>query len=255
MKWLKGSWAFLSLGVVVVAAMVLFASYWEDTNRLAALGSLFGFIVAALLVGITIEYVRTNQSTLKLLRAQWKAQNEIEVKFGLREREGKAQVWVLNYGLANVVLTKITIEFAAGDRQRTTLFKNMIVASGRKKFFNLPNRLWENIELQQNLQVTAYCESTTQRFEQAKVYTLSTEHSKVYKIKRGLRGVWTVGCPRCQKFLGICMVTDGLKSFEEARERQKQMEDEVSKSCPQHASDWMLTMEHVRTPEKDDIEI
>lgn len=55
MKWLRKNWSFLVLGLIVVAAVILFGRYWRDSNRLAALGSLFGFIVAALLVGITIE--------------------------------------------------------------------------------------------------------------------------------------------------------------------------------------------------------
>src|SRR5882762_9455796 len=86
MNWLKCNWSFLTLGIVVAIAIVLFVAFWADINRLAALGSLFGFIVTALLVGITIEYVRTNQSTLHLLKEQWKAQNEVEVMFGLRAR-------------------------------------------------------------------------------------------------------------------------------------------------------------------------
>jgi hypothetical protein len=80
MNWLKRHWSFLVLGVVVLAALAFFGVYWADTNRVSALGSLFGFIVTAVLVGLTIEYVRTNQNTLKLLDAQWKAQNEVQIK-------------------------------------------------------------------------------------------------------------------------------------------------------------------------------
>lgn len=254
MNWFNRNWAFLTLVLVVAAAIFLFVTYWSDTNRLAALGSLFGFIVAALLVGITIEYVRTNQSTLKLLKTQWKAQNEIEVKFGLRARNEAAQVWVLNYGLPNVVVTKLRVEMP--DKKPVTIYKNMIVSSGKKKIFDLPHRQWEKIEAQQNLQLTLFCESTTQQWEQAKVYTMSlTDRFGVYKIKKGLRGVWPVGCPKCDKFLGICMVTDGLKSFDEADQRETEMQAEVAASCPEHDSKWMLTMQHVTKPETDDIEI
>jgi hypothetical protein len=254
MKWLKENWAFLILGLVMGLAIVLFAVYRADTNRLAALGSLFGFIVTALLVGITIEYVRTNQSTLRLLKAQWKAQNEVEVMFGLRARGDAAQVWSLNYGLPNVVLTKFVVDIPG--RKPIAIYKNTVIRSGQKKFFDLPHRQWQRLEAHQNIQLTLFCESTAQKFEQSKVYTLFlTEDSKVYKVRKGLRGLWPVGCPKCEKFMGISMVTDGLKSLDEAEERQKEMEDEVATSCPQHASQWLLSIKDIVKPETEDVDV
>jgi hypothetical protein len=251
MKWLKQKWAFLALGLIVVAAIRLFGAFWADTNRLAALGSLFGFIVTALLVGITIEYVRTNESTLRLLKEQWKAQNEVEVKFGVRAHDDVAQVWVLNYGLPNVVVTKLLIEMP--KKKTHSLYKNAVIRSGEKRRFDLPHREWEKLDLQQNIQVTLFCESTQQQFEHTKVYTLFlTEAGKVYKVRKGLRGLWPVGCPKCKKFMGICMATDGLKNFDEAKQRQEEMEAEVAASCPEHSTKWMLTMKNVTTAETED---
>jgi hypothetical protein len=252
MKWLKQNWSLLALGLVVVVAIVLFIAFWADINRIAALGSLFGFIVTALLVFVTIEYVRTNQSTLHLMKEQWKAQNEVEVKFGLRAHGEVAQVWVLNYGLPNVVVTKVLVEMP--DKKPHTLYKNVVVRSGEKKRFDLPHREWEKLDMQQHVQITMFCESTKQQFEQAKVYTLFMDGSKVYKVRRGLRGVWAVGCPKCEKFMGICMITDGLRNFDEADQREKEMEAQVAASCPQHASKWMLTMEHVTKQETQDVD-
>jgi hypothetical protein len=179
-----------------------------------------------------------------LRKAQWKAQNEVEVKFGLRQSGEVAQLWILNYGLANIVLTKIMVEMP--ERKRITIYKNSVVRPGRKRLFDLPHRQWSELSQQQNIQVTVFCESTTEQFQETKLYTLClTDRSQVYKVKKGLRGLWMVGCPKCDKFLGICMVTDGLKDLDEARQRQKEMEAEVAGSCPQHASKWMLTMENV----------
>jgi hypothetical protein len=55
--------------------------------------------------------------------------------------------------------------------------------------------------------------------------------------------------------MGICMVTSGLKSFDEAHLREKEMEAEVTASCPQHVSKWMLTMEHVAKEETEDVDV
>jgi hypothetical protein len=253
MKWLKHNWAFLALGLVVTSAIGLFVAYWNKTDRLAALASLFGFIVTALLVGITIEYVRTNQSTLRLLKAQWKAQNEVQIKFGLRAHGDVAQVWVLNYGMANVVFTKLVVQLPG--KKRTTLYKNAVIPTGQKKRYDLPHRDWGKLDGEQDVQATIFCESTTEKFEQTKVYTLSlTERSQVYKVRKGLHGLWAVGCPKCEKLAGVFMVTDGLKTFDEANQRQKEMEAEVVATCPQHASKWMLTMEHVTKSQTEDID-
>src|SRR5579863_6489718 len=175
MKWLRKNWSFLTLGLVVVVAIVLFYKFRADSGRLAALGSLFGFIVTALLVGITIEYVRTNQSTLRLMKEQWKAQNEVEVKFGLRAHGDVAQVWVLNYGLPNVVVTKILVEMP--DKKPHTLYKNVVVRSGEKKRFDLPHRQWGRLDMQQHVQITLFCESTKEELEQSKAYTLFMDGS------------------------------------------------------------------------------
>lgn len=78
--------------------------------------------------------------------------------------------------------------------------------------------------------------------------------SKVFKVRKGLRALWAVGCPKCNRFLGICMVTDGLRNFDEANQRQKELEKELTASCPEHTSKLMLTMEHV-TKEEEEIDV
>ena len=222
-----------------------FISFWNDSNRLASLGSLFGFIIAALLVAITIVYVHTNQKTLELLQEQWEFQNEIRVKFGLRARNGEPQVWILNYGSRDVVVTKILIEMP--ENRPHTLYKNVVIRAGEKKRYNLPHREWGRLVMQQHVQVRLFSESAKQKIEEARAYTLFlTERSEVYKVTRGLHGLYGINCPKCGKFEFMAMITDGLTTFTEAEQRQKEMESEVSASCPTHASRWMLTMEHVK---------
>ena len=44
----------------------------------------------------------------------------------------------------------------------------------------------------------------------------------------------------------MSMITDELMTFAEAEQRQRDMESELSRSCPEHASKWMLTEDHVK---------
>jgi hypothetical protein len=245
MKWFKHNWPFLTLGVILVIAVGFFVAFWNDSNRLASLGSLFGFIIAALLVAITIVYVHTNQKTLELLQEQWEFQNEVRVKFGLRARNGAPQVWILNYGSRDVVVTKILIE--TPENRPRTMHKNVVVRAGEKRRYDLPHREWGRLELQQHVQVRLFCESTKKDFEQAQAYTLFlTDRSEVYKVRKGLHGLYAIHCPKCHRFEGMSMVTDGLTTFAEVEQRKREMETEVAASCPAHASKWMLTLEHVK---------
>lgn len=187
----------------------------------------------------------TNQKTLELLQEEWEFQNEVRVKFGLRARNRVPQVWILNYGSRDVVVTKILIEMPANKPR--TIHKNVVVRAGEKRRYDLPHREWGWLELQHHVQVRLFCESAKTDFEQAHAYTLFlTDRSEVYKVRKGLHGLYAIHCPTCRRFEGMSMVTDGLTTFAEAEQRQRKMEAEVSATCPQHASKWMLTMEHVK---------
>jgi hypothetical protein len=52
--------------VLVICALVFFEHYWDDPARMQAVGALFGFFTAAILVGVTWEYVKINQKSLSL---------------------------------------------------------------------------------------------------------------------------------------------------------------------------------------------
>jgi hypothetical protein len=188
MKWLKHFWPYLTLVTILLVGVGFFVAFWNDGNRLASLGSLFGFVLAALLVWITILYVHTNQQTLELMREQWSFQNEVRVKFGLRERGNVPQLWIVNYGQRDIVLTKVVIEMP--DHKPRTEFKNVVVRAGEKKRYSLPHRGWGRLEMQQHVQVRVFCESAMQQFEDAKAYTLYlTERNEVYKVRVGLLSV------------------------------------------------------------------
>ncbi|SRR5579872_1797546 len=243
-----GVWLFLL--VLTAGAVGISVVYWADPHKPAAVGALFGFITTALLVGITFEYVRMNQRSLRLLRLQWKRQNETEIKFGVTAYHDTARVWVGNIGLPTIIVTKVVVRGLEG--KPITVHKNIIVSHGQKRRFYLPVNVWEGVSLMKNIEVTLHYESSSTEAEQAKVYTLYVDDGKVYRVRRGLRALWEVGCPKCNKFHGICMVTDGITSFAQGEARQKEMETEVVASCPQHASQWMLTIEHVDVSHREE---
>src|SRR5690348_5417729 len=133
-KWLKRFGVWLLLIASSAAAVILCVVYWHDSSKTSVIGALFGFVTTALLVGITFEYVRLNQRSVKFLQLQWKRQNELEIWFGVLARTDTAKIWVANLGMPNVLVTKAVIRSTEG--KPITVFKNMIVVSGKKRRFD-----------------------------------------------------------------------------------------------------------------------
>jgi hypothetical protein len=161
---------------ILLGGAALFYAYWGDGTRTSVIASLLGFLTTLVLVAITVEYVHTNQETLQLLRKQWRHQNRIEIKFGLKRRNDVARVWIANLGSPNVLVTKAVIR-RPGQKDRI-LWKHLMVRNGQVRGFDLPSEIWENvsifcdidIELTYESTLVSYCE-TAMTPEEIKTYT------------------------------------------------------------------------------------
>jgi hypothetical protein len=62
-------------------------------------------------------------------------------------------------------------------------------------------------------------------------------------VKKGLDGLWSVECPRCHQVGMMLMSLRGLKTFDEAFARKKELLEDLNSSCPNHASKLLQTIE------------
>lgn len=238
------------LFVVILAFCYVFHLYWHHPEQLQAAGVVASFAIAAVLTAITWQYAYTTGQSLELLRVQWKAQQEIHIRFGVKIQDGRARVWVRNLGISNFMVTKAIIE--NDDGHSKTLYKHMIVQPERRSGFFIPDVLWERHNIFCDLNITLFYESAAQpEISLSKAYNVLlgvSGRSKIIHVYRGIRS-WYVHCPKCKSSgeeFNKLIDTRGLANFAQAREREKQAEKEFEASHPEHQSQWDATIESVR---------
>jgi hypothetical protein len=230
---------------LVGAALIVYIHYWSDYSKAQSVGGFLSFAAAAILIGVTWEYVRINQRSLSLQQLQWEQQNRVVLRFGIKRYQGKAQLWVANIGRTDVLIVQLLIRPKGGEE----IAKNerRVVRSGSRQTLALPESLWEGRALISAFDVRLRFESQHDLGESsAKAFTLLIgTSSDVVKIRRGIDDVWTLSCPKCKGFV-CAMITENLANLDEAAKRQTIMEAELITSCPDHYSQWMDSIEQLR---------
>ena len=234
--------------VTILAALLLFVTLYPTSAIPSA-------VAAILLVYVTIEYVLANQQSLTLLNRQWELQNTPAIRFGVTRSEAMPYVWIANFGYSSFMVSKLVIR--RKDEPRFQANKHLVVPAGRLRRIKIPEKLWEDAPLFVALDLRLSFHTPIQFGDtEAKAFTLHVNNRKVYKIRRGIHDLWDVKCPKCGRWDGICMEADGLSNFDEAQLREKEMQSELRASCPEHQSQWLLTVDSVRkaraTSEEED---
>jgi len=241
------------VGLVIVAAG-FFWYYRSDAVKAQAVGALFSFFAAAILVGVTWEYVRINQKSLALQQAQWEQQNRVVLRFGVRRYHGGAQVWVANIGKIDFLILELRVRLKSGE----TIVKNerRIVRSGARQTLSLPDRLWRENPLISAFDVQLRFDSQNESgLSSARAFTLLVgTNAAVIRVRRGLDDdTWFVNCPKCGKIAGS-MITENLDNFDAAFARRREMDSELKVSCPEHWSQWNDSVEQVRARRENETE-
>jgi hypothetical protein len=240
---------------VVIAASVLFYRHWQHPEEVQAAGVVASFAIAAVLVAVTWQYAYATEQMVEVMQAQFKSQQAIHIRFGVKIQERRARVWVRNLGTAHFMVTKAVLR---SDSETKTIYMHMVVAPERKAGFFIPDSLWEHHSIHCDVNVTLYYESANQSLtSQSKAYNfiVGIGRTAVIKIYKGLKS-WYADCPKCMREgrrYNVSISTNSLVNFEQAEARQKEAEKEFSATCPDHQSQWQATMdtvkEHNRTEE------
>ncbi|MFL6314731.1 MAG: hypothetical protein ACJ71W_21710 [Terriglobales bacterium] len=235
--------------IVTVTSVVLFYLYWHNPNQLQAISLLATFAITVVLAVVTWQYAQATDEMVAVMREQFKSQQAIHIRFGLKLQDRRPRVWVRNLGTARFMITKAVIHNDEGKIE--TLYMHMVVAPDRKDGFFIPDSLWERHNMFCDINVTLYYESATQpEVSQSKAYNLliSVSSKRVIKIYKGVKR-WYAYCPKCKldgKNFNRMIGTRGLANFEQATARQKEAESEYEATHPEHQSKWDANIETVR---------
>jgi hypothetical protein len=235
----------LVVTVLVTAAAAFFKHYWSDPAKAQSAGGFLAFVAAAILIGVTWEYVRINQKALSLQQLQWEQQNRVVLRFGIKRYNGKAQLWIANIGKTDFLVSELLVRIKDSDNIASK--QRRVVAAGSRETLRLPEKLWTEKSLISTFDVRFRYESQHDSgLSAARAFTLVIGLSRdVIKIRQGIDDMWFLPCPKCGQLAGS-MITEELDNFDEAAKRQAVMESELRATCPDHQSQWMDSVEQIR---------
>ena len=216
---------------IPVAVVLCVASVWWPAIQSVA---------TILLLLVTFEYVLLTQENIELFRRQLQRQENVYVNFELIFRNGLV-VRVANLGISNFLVAAVHVR--AQDIREFRYSGQEIVQSGTTVELNLPEEVCAEHPSSVDLEITVECVGLdVRRTSKPQCFNVLTDENGIPQdVKgRGFHGLWTVICPKCQKGGLLAMSTSGLKTFDEAFARKKQVEEDFQNSCPKHDSKFLV---------------
>jgi hypothetical protein len=217
---------------VVAVGLAAASLHWPRSSNI-------GTIATILLLLVTFEYVLATHENLGLFRHQLQRQEKVFLDFDLVVIK-KVFIRVSNLGMANFLVTGVK-----GRTQDIAEFQfpaHRIVETGQSQLVELPTEILAKHPLNLDVEITLEFIGLDIRGKtEPKVFNIGMGLDEIPDMaKEGLDGLWTVKCPRCGLGGLIVMSLEGLKTFDEASARKKEMEIELKDSCPNHRTKWLL---------------
>ncbi len=246
MKPSRSQWIIRLVAIAIIAALIY------AVVRFPAISNSGATIATALLLYVTLEYVLANHQNVKLFREQLEHQRRVSLDFGVKAENMQALVWVANLGLANFIVRRVIVRAHHTNTDKQTYVPTeLVIPSGKVGTLPIPRGVYEAEELFLDVDISIQYAGLEQPGQtEHRAFSLMVNNRVVIDVKEGLHSPWSVGCPKCGKWMGINMQTEGLRNFDEAHKREKLLEADLTQTCPNHQSRWILTMEDVERDRK-----
>lgn len=224
------------IAIPVAGILCIVALIWPQVQSVATI----------LLLLVTFEYVLLTQENIELFRRQLLRQEKVYVHFELLYGNGLF-IRVANLGISNFLMAAIHVR--TQDLAKFDYPTREVVESGKIIEMNLPAEVCAGHPLSVDLEITLECVGLDVRaISKPQCFNVMTDENGVPQdVKRGFDALWSITCPRCKKNFGglVAMSLSGLKTFDEAFARKKQVLVDFHNSCPNHDSEFQLKMEEV----------
>jgi hypothetical protein len=235
----------IGTGIVLIIISVYYRSSWVEPVATVLLCCITG--VYAL---FTNDALRVTREQLELLKRQNERQDRVLLFVDLSCEPPLLRLHVFNLGLSGVLVQSIVARSSDDMDKPQTYDLHKIVASGKTERVDLPRDLWDG-EGSTDFEFTVhYVGINGPGSTPAKTFNAFSfgPDDNFVEIKDGLDAPWYLSCPKC-RMPALTDVT-GLKTFEVAQARRKQVEEDLALSCGDHKSDWMLTVEKIKEAQK-----
>lgn len=227
--------ALIAVGLLLCAA----SSRYQWPVAVATIGLLY----------ITFEYLLTTRDSLDLLRNEAKRREKVFLFFDLGIKEKSLWLRVSNLGLSNILLQVVHVRKPDSSKVDSDLHR--IVEHGKTEHVRLPDDLFKHegfcIDLEETLNYLSLDGASTTMPKCFAVMMRMADRPK--EVNEGLDDFWHLRCPKCP--VPAATNVYGLKTFEAADERKKRVADDLAASCPNHKSEFFLTVEAVRAQREE----
>ena len=232
----------------VLCSFLIVLSFWHAwVTTVTAVLLLFATFAYVLL---TNDALQVTQGQLDLLKIQNDRQDRVLLFVDMSCEPPHLCLHIFNLGLSGFLVQEIVAKSSDAIDKPQTFDLHKIVESGKTETIKLPKDLWDG-EGSTDFEFTVRyigingAGSTTPK--SFNVFSWGRDGDSI-QIKDGLDATWNACCPKC-KAVTLTDVT-GLKTFEAAQARRKQVEEDMALSCEDHKSDWILTVEKIREVQK-----
>jgi len=236
-------WPIALMATVLLSGGIALRHSWPDSEKSQTIVAAASFTTTILLLCITWMYVLTNQDTLVLLRRQWDESRRVCLNFGLTVEQDQPVIWIANLGLAHFMVSGVRLRTPAGQLEEFE--DHVVVQPGKIEKLCIPERVFSGAHVTGDLDISLHYEGPGVANEKSEMtpaqgYNLLIVQGAVKKVRSGFHDLRPVKCPKCKKSDQIFMRAEGLKSEEDAFERQRVMEGQLEASCPSHQSQWIF---------------
>jgi len=239
------------VAVIATAVVLCFVclSYPQTSPAAVAIATIGLLYVTFEYLLVTRENLDLTQQNLDLLRRQLQRQEIVAFHFDLTVKDNALWLRVSNLGLSNFLLQAVHVR--KPDDTGFEFETHRIVQSGKTEEITLPDSLYRGEGFGVDLELT---------LEYMGLDGGGKTSPKCFNVFLGLRGeaaaaeegldaLWYARCPQC-KISTVANVI-GLKTFSAAQARVQRLREDLAASCPDHKSEFLLTVEDVRAHNKE----
>jgi hypothetical protein len=222
----------VAIPLLIILCMMSF--FWPRTQSLFTL----------LVLYVTLEYLIATREYLGLFRDHVQKSQRTFLYFNLVARDKLLRLRVSNLGAANCLVESMYVR--KQDEASFDFDVQRVVEAGKTEEVVVPDITYRDEAFSIDLEFTLkFLDLNGSGKTLPRVFNVSMSMNNTPRqAVEQINGVWRVRCPKCR--VSVQMKTFGLHNFEETVSRKQQLSDDLRATCPNHLSEWLLTLEDVQ---------
>lgn len=228
---LKKAGVTLAVVVVLIAGLAI----WRP-GPMQAIAATLAFLAVCGLAYITWLHVLSNEQLARTNQAILKTLSDDSYAFGLRQDGPNALLWIANLGHAHIMLHSFYLQ--SGEAQSLANY-NEVVQAGHVVEVNVTKQVLELPKGGSDIDVWfEFISASGTAISSVQTYNILVANGLVCRVRSGTYQPRSVECPTChQKY---AMSVAGLAKSEDIEARMIEFKADLTSTCPEHRSQFLL---------------